>query len=156
TMIDSRLDPAARIAARRADLESPDPAVRARALRSMAGFADSSDLPNFLAVYEMAQRDSTVVVASAAVAAIAGIQRRLGVGASAFFARFSAPSNALLRRDVERAFGAAARQAWGVAARPERSFAEYRQIVERWVVPDYEGAKRPGALWITPRGTITL
>ena len=39
------------------------------------------------------------------------------------------------------------------AARPE---AEYRALVERWVVPDYKGAPRPRAIWETPRGTIEL
>jgi len=34
--------------------------------------------------------------------------------------------------------------------------ADYRRIVERWVVPDYNGAARPRAVWETPRGTIEL
>ena len=38
-------------------------------------------------------------------------------------------------------------------ARPE---AEYRALVERWVVPDYKGAPRPRAIWETPRGRIEL
>src|SRR4029077_17836231 len=33
---------------------------------------------------------------------------------------------------------------------------EYRRIVERWVVPDYNGAPRPTSRWETPRGTIDL
>jgi cyclophilin family peptidyl-prolyl cis-trans isomerase len=37
-----------------------------------------------------------------------------------------------------------------------RSDAEYRQIVERWIVPDYNGARKPRAEWVTPRGTIEL
>ena len=43
--------------------------------------------------------------------------------------------------------------------RPEiapRSAAEYRAIVERWVVPDYNGARKPWAVWETPRGSIEL
>ena len=38
-------------------------------------------------------------------------------------------------------------------ARPE---AEYRALVERWIVPDYNGAPRPRAIWDTPRGTIEI
>jgi cyclophilin family peptidyl-prolyl cis-trans isomerase len=34
--------------------------------------------------------------------------------------------------------------------------ADYRRIVERWVVSDYNGAPRPRAHWTTPRGMIGL
>jgi cyclophilin family peptidyl-prolyl cis-trans isomerase len=37
-----------------------------------------------------------------------------------------------------------------------RTDAEYRQIVERWIVPDYTGARKPRAEWMTPRGRIEL
>ncbi len=37
--------------------------------------------------------------------------------------------------------------------RPE---AEYRRIVERWILPDYNGRPRPRAIWETARGTIEL
>jgi HEAT repeat protein/cyclophilin family peptidyl-prolyl cis-trans isomerase len=37
-----------------------------------------------------------------------------------------------------------------------RPLADYKAIVERWVVPDYNGAPRPTAQWETPRGTITI
>jgi peptidylprolyl isomerase len=36
------------------------------------------------------------------------------------------------------------------------TLAHYRRIVERWVVPDYNGAAKPRAVWETPRGTIEL
>ena len=44
------------------------------------------------------------------------------------------------------------------AAQPRepRPEAEYRALVERWIVPDYNGAPRPRAIWETPRGTIEL
>jgi HEAT repeat protein/cyclophilin family peptidyl-prolyl cis-trans isomerase len=156
TMTDARLDAAGRRAARLADLESPDHTVRARSLRAMAAWADTSDLPLLLNTYDRARSDSTTAVASAAAAAIGGVQRRRGVGASAFFARFTAPSDPTLRRDVERAFGAAARTAWGTVARAERPLSDYRAIVEKWVVPDYQGAARPRARWLTARGAIEL
>ena len=36
------------------------------------------------------------------------------------------------------------------------SLEEYRKLVEKWVVPDYNGAAKPRAVWETPRGTIEL
>jgi HEAT repeat protein/cyclophilin family peptidyl-prolyl cis-trans isomerase len=41
-------------------------------------------------------------------------------------------------------------------ARPERSESDYRQLVERWVVPDYNGAAKPRAVLTTPRGEIEI
>jgi cyclophilin family peptidyl-prolyl cis-trans isomerase len=37
-----------------------------------------------------------------------------------------------------------------------RSEADYRQIVERWIVPDYNGAARPVAEWVTSRGSFQI
>jgi HEAT repeat protein/cyclophilin family peptidyl-prolyl cis-trans isomerase len=37
-----------------------------------------------------------------------------------------------------------------------RPLADYKAIVERWVVPDYNGAPRPTARWETARGSITI
>ena len=45
------------------------------------------------------------------------------------------------------------------AARPEPpklSEEDYRRIVERWIVPDYNGAPKPHAIWTTPKGEIEL
>ena len=39
---------------------------------------------------------------------------------------------------------------------PRLTEAEYRRIVERWVVTDYNGAPRPHAIWTTPKGEIEL
>jgi HEAT repeat protein/cyclophilin family peptidyl-prolyl cis-trans isomerase len=39
---------------------------------------------------------------------------------------------------------------------PPRTAADYRRIVERWVVPDYNGAAQPRAVLTTPRGEIEL
>ena len=41
-------------------------------------------------------------------------------------------------------------------AAPQRSPDDYRRIVERWIVPDYNGAARPRAVVTTPRGEIEL
>ena len=34
--------------------------------------------------------------------------------------------------------------------------ADYRRIVEQWIVPDYNGRARPRAEWVTSRGTIEI
>lgn len=39
---------------------------------------------------------------------------------------------------------------------PARTDADYRAIVERWIVPAYNGAKAPRAIWMTPRGEIEM
>jgi len=49
----------------------------------------------------------------------------------------------------------------GRGARPvpppiTRPLSEYKALVERWVVPDYNGAKRPTARWETDRGAIEI
>ncbi|MEO7084907.1 MAG: HEAT repeat domain-containing protein [Gemmatimonadaceae bacterium] len=151
------------MADRRADVSSSDPIVRAAALRAMGAWGDTSDLPFLLDVFDKTRTDSSTAIASAAAAAVAGVQRRHGAGASIFFARFTTPpSSTSLRRDVERAFGAAARQAWQAwpawpaAAPAQRPASAYRAIVERWIVPDYEGKPHPIAVWETPRGPIEL
>jgi peptidylprolyl isomerase len=38
----------------------------------------------------------------------------------------------------------------------QRTEADYRQIVERWVVPAYNGAPKPRSVWETPRGTVEI
>jgi peptidylprolyl isomerase len=43
--------------------------------------------------------------------------------------------------------------------RPEpikRALADYRRIVERWIVPDYNGAAKPRVVLATPRGEIEI
>jgi peptidylprolyl isomerase len=41
-------------------------------------------------------------------------------------------------------------------AEPARTEADYRRIVERWIVPDYNGAPKPHAVWDTPKGQIEI
>lgn len=37
-----------------------------------------------------------------------------------------------------------------------RTDADYRRMVDRWIVPDYSGKSRPRVIWETPRGTIEI
>jgi cyclophilin family peptidyl-prolyl cis-trans isomerase len=39
---------------------------------------------------------------------------------------------------------------------PARTFADYRRIVERWIVPDYRGAAKPRAIWSFAKGEIEI
>ncbi len=55
--------------------------------------------------------------------------------------------------------GARGGRGGGRGPRPEpaaRTAAEYRRIVERWIVPDYNGAPKPRAVWTTPKGEIEI
>ena len=40
--------------------------------------------------------------------------------------------------------------------RPALTDADYRRIVERWIVPDYNGAPKPRAVLMTARGEIEI
>jgi len=56
-----------------------------------------------------------------------------------------------------RAAGAGAGGGRGSApARQPRPDAEYRQLVERWIVPDYNGVAKPHVVWETERGLIEI
>jgi cyclophilin family peptidyl-prolyl cis-trans isomerase len=64
-----------------------------------------------------------------------------------------------------RAGGAAGGRATGAGAgggrgsappRQPRPDAEYRQLVERWIVPDYNGVAKPHVVWETERGLIEI
>jgi len=41
-------------------------------------------------------------------------------------------------------------------AAPARTDADYRQLVQKWIVPEYMGRPRPRAIWEFARGTIEL
>lgn len=126
--IDSALD--AFRAARRTDLASPDLLTRVAAVRALGAWGDSTDLSPLSALREHGDSLSAIDVTTSA--AIAAIRRRTS-GASQAGGNRRAPT-----------------------PRPERPIEDYRQIVERWVVPDYDGLPRPTAQWDTPRGTIVV
>jgi HEAT repeat protein/cyclophilin family peptidyl-prolyl cis-trans isomerase len=147
------LDGAARRAAFvRALGPGEDALARGVALAVHAAAADTSDLAALLDVYDRAQVDTLADVATGAATAIASLQRRRGVGAQAFFSRFAPPADRQRRSAVEGRFADPFR--WPPA--PVRTTDEYRAIVERWIVPEYEGRPRPRARWDTPRGSIDV
>lgn len=66
---------------------------------------------------------------------------------------------ATVLRDTLPATGRGGRGGGGPRTPPvpvARPIAEYRAIVERWIVPAYEGKPLPRARWETPRGAIEL
>jgi HEAT repeat protein/cyclophilin family peptidyl-prolyl cis-trans isomerase len=138
-------------------LASADVAVRAAMLRSTSSWVQAADIPMLLDAYQRALQDSVPWAATASVIALGTVQRQASAGAAEFLRRFPKP-NPAVRREVDRQFGEAARRVWG-ELRPidtGRTDADYRRIVERWVLPDYQGAARPRAQWETARGTIEL
>ena len=64
----------------------------------------------------------------------------------------------ILRDTIDRGRGGGAGGGRGRATPTlvERPMPEYRAIVEKWVVPAYEGKPLPRARWETPRGSIEL
>jgi HEAT repeat protein/cyclophilin family peptidyl-prolyl cis-trans isomerase len=55
-----------------------------------------------------------------------------------------------------RAGGAAGGGRGAPTPRQARPDAEYRQLVERFIVPDYNGAPKPRTIWETPRGVVEI
>ncbi len=146
-----------RRAARTTAFASTDPVIRAAAAQSMARWADTADGPTLLAAYARGLHDTAALAAGSAVQALGSLQRRMHIGASAFFKRFpSSPGNVQWGNAV-RAFGAPALSAWG-DGRPmktRRTEADYKRIVDAYVVADYNGARKPQIVWETSRGNVT-
>jgi cyclophilin family peptidyl-prolyl cis-trans isomerase len=73
----------------------------------------------------------------------------------------SSAEEGLARLNLPPPAPAGGRGGGGRAPRPApppitRPFSDYKAIVERWVVPDYNGAPRPTARWETVRGSIEI
>jgi peptidyl-prolyl cis-trans isomerase B (cyclophilin B) len=122
--------------ARRAELSSADLAKRVAAIRTMGAWGDTTDLAELANL--RAQSESLSAIAITSATAIAAIQRRASGQPALSGARGGA--------------GGRGR----VTPSGTRPLEEYRQIVERWVVLDYNGAPRPTAQWDTPRGPIVV
>ncbi|HYV96301.1 MAG TPA: HEAT repeat domain-containing protein, partial [Gemmatimonadaceae bacterium] len=118
-------------AERRKDLASSDALVRIAALKTMSGWADATDLPALRALRDKAQSKSEMAVLNNVTAAVNAVERRVNNPQAGPPGRPPVPPNT-------------------------RTLDDYRRIVERWVVPDYNGAARPRAEWETNRGKFTL
>jgi cyclophilin family peptidyl-prolyl cis-trans isomerase len=128
------------------------PRLRAAAAPGKPAALRITALPILVTIAPEAALDVATTLAqdSAFVARTAGMQalQRLGDAGRA----------ALDRLNADPAF-AARQQATSNPPPPAetpRADAEYRAIVERWIVPDYNGVARPRSIWETPKGTIEL
>ena len=167
------VDPAPAAARLRTLLNDPDRRVRTEALRALATHDDEG---SFKAVLERLDTQDTWVSVSAAEA-LARQEKRAHLAVPRLAAA-AAPGRPLALRLTARQslgrLGPAGKTALdslsteglpspqtpgprGPRPQPQlRTLSEYRQIVERWVVPDYNGANKPRAVWETPRGVIEL
>jgi cyclophilin family peptidyl-prolyl cis-trans isomerase/HEAT repeat protein len=138
-------------------LASPDVQVRATGIRGLGLLRDPSALPLLLDAFGRALNDDRPDAALAALDAIAGLRAVGTSGARALFRRYPRPDDYLVRLRARALFADTAVQAWGSPAPIETGLApaEYREIVERWVLPAVAG-RRPRARIVTKRGVIDL
>jgi len=158
-LADTIENPAVRRAARKAAFASRDVAVRAGAARSMAEWADASDIPTLLDAFAVALKDSAVIAQDATIGTLAEIESRGGdkpLAAAAFFARYPKAPSDIVYNLVGRAFGPRTLAAWGSGrpVRTTRTDADYKRIVETLIVPAYNGAAPPRLRWETTRGAV--
>ena len=175
-IVHPNVDPAPAAARLREAVRDADRRVRAEALRTLGMHDDEASLEVLVAALD--DKDSWISVSAAeglarqtkradivvprlAAAAAAGrplalrltARQSLGrLGDAGKVALDAAPTEGL-PQPAGRGGGA------GRGARPTPqllSLAEYRRIVEQWIVPDYNGAKKPRTIWETPRGTIEI
>jgi peptidyl-prolyl cis-trans isomerase B (cyclophilin B) len=116
-------------------------------------------------------RDTAIQCRSAAVTYLRGMGDRVRVALDSLrsdsAALVSTPArnaySALFDSLAGRAGGRGGRGGGGGAGRGGRGAietgktdADYRRIVEQWIVPDYNGKARPRSEWVTSRGTIEI
>ncbi len=151
-----------------------DRRVRTEAIRTLLAYDDSASFDVLRAALN--SRDSWLSV-SAAEALARRSNRRAEASNALTAVSASTGSNALRTtataslRTLSPDTAAAAGRAGGAGGRggggggrggdprpldTGKTEADYRRIVERWVVPDYSGAPKPRVQWDTPRGSLEL
>lgn len=153
-------DPAL-VAAARARLSHADAAVRSVAADIVSRAPDVADVPTLAAAYRLATRDSFPEAAQSALGALAAISASSAAGRSAvdrgFLADVPRPADYLLRRWAELNWPDAAVR-WGPAFPlvTGRTFADYREIAARYLVPT-SPERNPHVLVETEqRGTLEI
>ena len=157
-------------------LESPDSWLSVSAAESLGRFKARADVvvPRLVAATAPARPTSLRMSAMAALAALAP---EAAADAAATLVRSSSVAARALASQVLQKLGEPGRRRLAALAAdpatkdlipspanapgtrpapPKRSEADYRRIVERWIVPDYNGAAKPRAVLTTPRGEIEL
>lgn len=165
------VDPAPSAARLREALRDPDRRVRTEALRALGTHDDEASFKQVLA----ALHDADPWLSVSAAELLGRYEPRADVVVPALEAA-AAPGRPLSRRLTARqslgrlgergktALAALSTEGLppsgrGRGPRPKpqlRPPAEYRQIVERWIVPDHAGKPKPRAVLETARGTIEL
>ena len=116
--------------------------LRVTALTPLAALAPEAAVEAAAALV----RDPSIVARNAALQAL----QRLGEAGRAKLAQLAADP---ATKDIVAPAGAGRPSK---AERPALTDADYRRIVERWIVPDYNGAPKPRAVLMTARGEIEI
>jgi HEAT repeat protein len=143
-----------------AALDSPDTWLSVSAAEAMARFTTGKDavVPKLIAAAAPGSPLALRITALTPLAALAPDAAK--EAATALTADSSVVAKAAATQTLARLAGPRPPQNTG--PRPPRtppaprSDEEYRQIVERWVVPDYAGAAKPRVLLETARGSIEI
>lgn len=168
----TNLDPAVATARLRALLKDPDRRVRTEAVRALDDFDDDASFNAVLRALD--DPDSWISVSAAegmgrfssradvvkpkleAIIADTSRPQALRTVAKQQLGRLDPPAEPPAVAGGGR--GQVGRQG-GPPPNPlqtRRTDADYRAIVERWIVPAYKGARKPRAIWMTPRGEIEM
>ena len=146
-----------------AALDSPDTWLAVSAAEAMARFETRKDVvvPKLLAATAPARPLALRITALTPLAALAPDEAR---GAAATLATDSSAvaqgaASQIIARLEGRGRGRGGAPSGPRPPRPApqpRAEAEYREIVEKWIVPDYMGAAKPRVVFDTPRGSIEI
>ena len=143
-------------------LESSDTWLSVSAAEVMGRFGSRKDavVPKLIAAVAAGKPVALRITALTPLAALAPEAGK--EAATALAENPSTVARAAASQALTRLAGPRSPQATANAPRPPRtppaprSDDEYRAIVERWVVPDYNGARKPRVVLETPRGAIEI
>lgn len=152
----------------------PDRRVRTESLRTLTAYDDDASVTTVLA--ELENPDTWMSVSAAETlgrhvtrmdqvrprleaATAAGKPAALRTVAQQQLTRLTAMPGGAGRAGGAGGAGGAGRAGGGAPAAPalpDHGLDHYRAIVERWIVPAYNGVARPRAVWTTPKGEIEI
>ncbi|MBX6365484.1 MAG: peptidylprolyl isomerase, partial [Gemmatimonadetes bacterium] len=135
-------------------LASPDPIVRAAAVRAFGRTADPAEFALALDVYDRARRDTLDDAAVAAVEVLGALRARGAPVERSFFLRFPRSPDPVVRRVVFEKLG----PGWGAPGPIEtgRDLAFYEDVVRRLVAPELAGGAAPRVRIRTVGDSVTV
>lgn len=135
-------------------LASPDPIVRASAVRAIGRRADPAEFPLVLDAYDRARQDTLDDAAVAAVEVLADLGDKGAPVQRSFFLRFPRSRDPVVRRLVAARLGAA----WGPPGPIDtgRDLAYYEDVVRRLVAPELAGGPAPRVRIRTAGDSVTV